>query len=131
MPLHTVRDWLGHTNIAQTSTYLESTLQALQGDAMRRLKRRARRGPAEGPLCNGVQRKVGNGGVIGPHGGATELKCSRKRDRPGSDGGIPSWGSRGRWFESSHPDQYLSVPISGSSKLCSPFGGGQSWLTVG
>ena len=26
VPLHTVRDWLGHTNIAQTSTYLAGTI---------------------------------------------------------------------------------------------------------
>ncbi len=35
VPLHTVRDWLGHTNIAQTSTYLAGTMQT-QHDAMRR-----------------------------------------------------------------------------------------------
>ena len=34
VPLHTVRDWLGHANISQTSTYLESTI-AGQHDAMR------------------------------------------------------------------------------------------------
>ena len=34
MPLHTVRDWLGHSNISQTSTYLEGTLKG-QHDAMR------------------------------------------------------------------------------------------------
>jgi integrase len=33
VPLHTVRDWLGHTNIAQTSTYLAGTQQT-QHDAM-------------------------------------------------------------------------------------------------
>ena len=27
VPLHTIRDWLGHTNIAQTSTYLAGTMQ--------------------------------------------------------------------------------------------------------
>lgn len=34
VPLHTIRDWLGHTNISQTSTYLAGTL-ATQHDAMR------------------------------------------------------------------------------------------------
>ena len=37
VPLQTVRDWLGHTNISQTSTYLESTLQG-QHEAMRRFE---------------------------------------------------------------------------------------------
>ena len=35
VPLHTIRDWLGHTNIAQTSTYLAGTTKT-QHDAMRR-----------------------------------------------------------------------------------------------
>lgn len=35
--LHTVRDWLGHTSIAQTSTYLAGTLQT-RHDAMRRFE---------------------------------------------------------------------------------------------
>lgn len=35
VPLHTIRDWLGHTNIAQTSTYLAGTI-GTQHDAMRR-----------------------------------------------------------------------------------------------
>lgn len=35
VPLHIVRDWLGHTSIAQTSTYLAGTLQG-QHDAMKR-----------------------------------------------------------------------------------------------
>lgn len=34
VPLHTVRDWLGHTSIAQTSTYLAGTMKT-QHDAMR------------------------------------------------------------------------------------------------
>lgn len=33
VPLHVVRDWLGHTSIAQTSTYLAGTIQT-QHDAM-------------------------------------------------------------------------------------------------
>ena len=39
MPLQTVRDWLGHTSVAQTSTYLASTLQT-QHEAMRRFDER-------------------------------------------------------------------------------------------
>ena len=35
VPLHVVRDWLGHTSIAQTSTYLAGTLQG-QHEAMKR-----------------------------------------------------------------------------------------------
>lgn len=33
VPLHTIRDWLGHTSIAQTSTYLAGTMKT-QHDAM-------------------------------------------------------------------------------------------------
>jgi hypothetical protein len=36
-PLHTVRDWLGHTDISQTSTYLESTLTGAH-EAMRQFE---------------------------------------------------------------------------------------------
>ena len=36
VPLHVVRDWLGHTSIAQTSTYLGTTLK-VSHDAMARL----------------------------------------------------------------------------------------------
>jgi integrase len=39
VPLQTVRDWLGHTNISQTSTYLESTLKSAH-EAMRRYEER-------------------------------------------------------------------------------------------
>lgn len=37
VPLHTIRDWLGHTNISQTSTYLAGT-SATQHDAMARFE---------------------------------------------------------------------------------------------
>jgi len=39
VPLHTVRDWLGHTDIAQTSTYLATTFRT-QHDAMAAYERR-------------------------------------------------------------------------------------------
>ena len=39
VPLHTIRDWLGHANIAQTSTYLAGTMKT-QHDAMRRFEER-------------------------------------------------------------------------------------------
>ena len=44
LPLHTVRDWLGHTSIAQTSTYLATSVQT-RHDAMRQFdeNRRKRR----------------------------------------------------------------------------------------
>ncbi len=47
VPLHTVRDWLGHTSIAQTSTYLSSTA-AGSHDAMRAFEERT------GRVCNAV-----------------------------------------------------------------------------
>ena len=31
VPLHTVKDWLGHTNISQTSTYLNATRVGIAG----------------------------------------------------------------------------------------------------
>ena len=39
VPLQVVRDWLGHTSVAQTSTYLATTLHA-QHEAMRRFDER-------------------------------------------------------------------------------------------
>jgi integrase len=39
VPLHTVRAWLGHANISQTSTYLANTVQT-QHDAMAAFERR-------------------------------------------------------------------------------------------
>lgn len=39
VPLHTIRDWLGHTSIAQTSTYLAGTIQT-QHDSMRQFEER-------------------------------------------------------------------------------------------
>jgi len=39
VPLHTIRDWLGHTSIAQTSTYLAGTIQT-QHDAMAQFEAR-------------------------------------------------------------------------------------------
>ena len=39
VPLHTIRDWLGHTSIAQTSTYLAGTMRT-QHDAMRQFDER-------------------------------------------------------------------------------------------
>ncbi|MEO7891213.1 MAG: site-specific integrase [Vicinamibacterales bacterium] len=42
VPLHTVRDWLGHANISQTSTYLEGTIQG-QHDAMKAFEERRTR----------------------------------------------------------------------------------------
>jgi len=37
LPLHTVHDWVGHTNISQTSTDLESTLTGAH-EAMQRFE---------------------------------------------------------------------------------------------
>jgi integrase len=48
VPLHTIRDWLGHTSIAQTSTYLAGTIQT-QHDAMRQYD--ARRAAALQPIA--------------------------------------------------------------------------------
>ena len=79
VPLQTVRDWLGHTNISQTSTYLESTLQG-QHDAMRRFEERrvreeaalATAKAADPAVCNACATKVKTG----------ERKRSPSAERP-------------------------------------------------
>lgn len=40
VPIHVVRDWLGHTNVVQTSTYLSSTLTSSDA-AMRQFEERS------------------------------------------------------------------------------------------
>jgi integrase len=55
VPLQTIRDWLGHSNISQTSTYLASTRQGSQ-DAMRQYERaRALLEIASSPGSSGIQ----------------------------------------------------------------------------
>lgn len=55
VPLQTIRDWLGHANISQTSTYLASTRQGSQ-DAMRQYERaRALQEIANQPGNGGIQ----------------------------------------------------------------------------
>ena len=55
VPLQTIRDWLGHANISQTSTYLASTKQGSQ-DAMRQYERaRALQEIASPPGNSGIQ----------------------------------------------------------------------------
>lgn len=51
VPLHTIRDWLGHTSIAQTSTYLAGTIRT-QHDAMAQYE--ARRADLQ-PFATGGQ----------------------------------------------------------------------------
>ena len=57
VPLHTIRDWLGHTSIAQTSTYLAGTMKT-QHDAMRQFEeRRAALQPFATDVSIGGQRR--------------------------------------------------------------------------
>jgi integrase len=57
VPLHTVRDWLGHANISQTSTYLEGTIQG-QHDAMRLFdERRTALQPSATDIGKGVNQR--------------------------------------------------------------------------
>lgn len=60
VPLQVVRDWLGHTSVAQTSTYLATTLST-QHAAMRRYDE------ARDPL-QGIATDAGTGGHSGAHG---------------------------------------------------------------
>jgi integrase len=53
VPLHTIRDWLGHTSIAQTSTYLAGTMRT-QHDAMRAYE--ARRASLQQLATEGTKR---------------------------------------------------------------------------
>lgn len=57
VPLHTIRDWLGHTNIAQTSTYLSGSV-LVQHDAMARFEAQRRLQP--------FATDVGSAGRLGP-----------------------------------------------------------------
>lgn len=57
VPLQVVRDWLGHTSVAQTSTYLATTLQS-QHDAMRRFN-------AHREALQGIATGGGKGGHTG------------------------------------------------------------------
>jgi integrase len=68
VPLHTVRDWLGHTSIAQTSTYLAGTIQG-QHDAMARFDER--RATVFGPAGNAP--------------GSAEAACNEIASRADSD----------------------------------------------
>lgn len=54
VPLQTVRDWLGHTSVAQTSTYLASTLHT-QHEAMRRFDERR----GQQPVANTYEQDSG------------------------------------------------------------------------
>ena len=57
VPIHTVRDWLGHANVSQTSTYLAGVTQSAH-DAMRRFEER------QGALQQ-IATEVGTGGQTG------------------------------------------------------------------
>ena len=65
VPLQTIRDWLGHSNISQTSTYLESTF-AGQHEAMRAFEERQAAlqkiasGGGTGQQTEALGAKVGN-----------------------------------------------------------------------
>jgi integrase len=67
VPLHTVRDWLGHTNISQTSTYLSGTQQT-QHDAMTAYETALQR----------MATKVGTGGQKRPRSAARRDKTLNK-----------------------------------------------------
>jgi integrase len=64
VPLHTIRDWLGHSNISQTSTYLAGTSQT-QHDAMEQYEKTA---------CNSLATNVRTGGK-------TKARTDTRRDK--------------------------------------------------
>ena len=72
VPLHKIRDWLGHANIAQTSTYLAGT-ETGDDDAMRRFEQQQVGGDQDvtrhtlpGQVWQKRGNEVGKGGSQGP-----------------------------------------------------------------
>jgi integrase len=89
VPLQTVRDWLGHTNISQTSTYLESTLTG-QHEAMRRFEQvRAAQVPQQASLGQEVARSNSptDGTLLAPC--ATDALCHACATEDATQGGQP------------------------------------------
>jgi hypothetical protein len=91
VPLQVVRDWLGHTNISQTSTYLESTFMG-QHDAMRRFEEtrgraaRAAKVRAKQRAKKGfVQRRETKGGKQ-PNSGSTRARELKKNPNESANG---------------------------------------------
>ena len=71
VPLQVVREWLGHSNISQTSTYLESTLTG-QHDAMRRFEAaRALQSVRQAATADAVQGACNEASDTGVEGGST------------------------------------------------------------
>ena len=85
VPLHAVRDWLGHMSIAQTSTYVASTMKT-QHDAMQRYEeRRATLQPCAPD--------AGTGGRKAPQSAVGRERTSNKTAvgrRPGTAEGFPA-----------------------------------------
>lgn len=71
VPLHTVRDWLGHSSVAQTSVYLAGTIEG-QHDAMRRFEER--------------QAALANLGTDGGTSGRKRPQTAAMRDKRASKG---------------------------------------------
>ena len=100
VPLATIQRWLGHHNISQTSTYLAASGGG-DADAMRAFEQATGRLPQ-------VAASAGSNGL--------EPTSSDQRRRPkrlnktrsctNRHGSVCDWGSRGRGFESRHPDQF-------------------------
>ncbi len=87
VPLHTIRDWLGHTSIAQTSVYLAGTM-ATQHDAMRQYEaRRAKKAKADpsAPRLQKIANRFHTEGRKGVSGAETRKRKPNKtavdRDR--------------------------------------------------
>jgi hypothetical protein len=73
VPLQTVRDWLGHTNISQTSTYLDSTLKG-QHEAMRRFEEASARQALEQSRLETGQGAAADGTADAVQPGATNAR---------------------------------------------------------
>lgn len=110
VPVQVVREWIGHTNISQTSTYLESTITG-QHEAMRRfdqaraLERAHQARTTEAPL---VQPGAMEGGepLVSDAAGPQTSRRSRSERRLQASGHSRSGTRAANRLESSRPDHF-------------------------
>jgi hypothetical protein len=103
VPLHRVQKWLGHANIAQTSTYLMAD-SADDDQAMRRFEEAQAR-------LQRIATDSETGAQTAPpdalRANTNTLNSSEKHHQAHS---LLGSGPRGRWFKSTRPDQFLKNP---------------------
>ena len=104
VPLATIQRWLGHHNISQTSTYLAASGGG-DADAMRAFEQ------AIGAIAANCRILRIEQHLNRPHRHRDDRKDSIKtRSCTNRQGSCTDWGSRGRGFESRHPDHFFHPP---------------------